>query len=79
MLVCTLLFCLCFFNLASVFHVRLHHLILTSRLVTAGCGNFRRGKHTITTNVSLVSGRGKKASDLIETSTNVSYMDFAIA
>lgn len=79
MLVCTLLFCLCFFNLASAFHVRLHHLILTSRLVTAGCGNFRRGKHTIITNVSLVSGRGKKASDLIETSTNVSYMDFAIA
>ena len=78
------LFVLCcsayiFFNLASVFHVRLQDLILTSRLVTAGCGNFRRGKHTITTNVSLVLGRSKKASDLIETSTNVNYMDFAIA
>ena len=68
-----------FLNIASVFHVRLHHLILTSRFVTAGCGNFRRGKHTITTNVSLVSGRGKKASDLIETSTNVNYMEFCVS
>ena len=80
----SLLFVLCyfayiFFNLASVFHIRLHHLILTSRSVTAGCGKFRREKHTITTNVSLISGQGKKASDLIETSTNVNYVDFAIA
>ena len=39
----SLLFVLCyfayiFFNLVSVFHIRLHHLILTSRSVTAGCG-----------------------------------------
>ena len=76
MLVCC--FAYIFLNLASVFHVRSHHLILTSRFVTAGCGKFRSGKHTITTNVSLVSGRSKKASDLIETSTNVNYVDLAI-